>query len=996
MKMKGFKFRGLALLMSAIMLTTLIPMTAHAETISGDGYSFNTETGELHIANEAGSTAWRNDASIPKEAVKSVTLQRLDTPVINIGDNAFEGCVNLTGTIQINAYATSIGKDAFKGCDNIDLILIPKAAEASIAEAGISADTAYVVYEFDQSNVDGNGYNFVVCDVVYGSLNQIVYDGVTVAGTTLCHGNHLVCNEEYNVIPTDGYSAWYYTEGSEGITITKYVPNSYAGQIKLPTTLAGKTVVGYSDTAFSDEKLDASYIFIFSEGTNVSLPDNVSKCIIKEENGVQVAYLTQGTEGALDLWNVNLGRDVSTIYAKNVSVSDVGGMQMNTIIAYTENENGTITITDVSLSMDDMHTGAYTVPTSIDGKTVTSVVVNQMDKPYIDGLVIDSSANVVIYQCYTHSESTDTPVIVKVVQGSGQDSVEIPSEFYGRTVAEVTEDVFDESVDCVVVKEGTTVNTPDTVSKITYTIEDGNVVVTDVTAGTDSNGGQKTVTIPEIVGGSEPIMSEEAKEDMQDIPHEHSYENGVCSDCGDIQNITMQIFCKVEIDGEIKYIALVVEQADTIEEVKEIIYEKTGYPTSQQILTFNEVILEDSKTLLDYAVKKDGTLELEVNADIEIREVAVNVDAPCGGQPFDTTAECNTTGIESVSVKWTDTGHNDVTGNAQFGWSYIAHFTFTPMDGYVFGDSVEVSFGNSSITVENLEVNDDGTLYVKSYDVVVSDAKITGAEVPTAPAQFGNEYATKAEVLASTELPSSVTVNFEDGSTKTMSIEWSMDGEYDAIAGANNTFKWSIKQSELDGYTVADGVTLNGTVTIQNNPSQAVQPEPEPVDYEIIAGANGKWTVGSDSSLTITGDGDFDKFTGVKVDGEFIDSSNYTAVSGSTVITLSGAYLKTLTEGTHTFEIVWTDGSASTQFTIEKKADTGNTDQDDDDDDSDDPNTNNGDNTTNNNNNNNNANTDKKDDVLKTGDNTPIVWLFVLMIVSGMGVVLTARKKKVS
>ena len=36
----------------------------------------------------------------------------------------------------------------------------------------------------------------------------------------------------------------------------------------------------------------------------------------------------------------------------------------------------------------------------------------------------------------------------------------------------------------------------------------------------------------------------------------------------------------------------------------------------------------------------------------------------------------------------------------------------------------------------------------------------------------------------------------------------------------------------------------------------------------------------------------------------------------ATIITLKASYLNTLSAGTHTVEILWTDGSASTTFTI--------------------------------------------------------------------------------
>lgn len=95
-------------------------------------------------------------------------------------------------------------------------------------------------------------------------------------------------------------------------------------------------------------------------------------------------------------------------------------------------------------------------------------------------------------------------------------------------------------------------------------------------------------------------------------------------------------------------------------------------------------------------------------------------------------------------------------------------------------------------------------------------------------------------------------------------------------------------------------------------------------DYEITSGENSTWTENSDGSLTITGNGDFTKFQDVKVDGKIIDKANYDVKSGSTIITLKKDYLDTLSAGTHTFEIVWTDGSASTNFTVKAADNPGN------------------------------------------------------------------------
>ena len=87
-------------------------------------------------------------------------------------------------------------------------------------------------------------------------------------------------------------------------------------------------------------------------------------------------------------------------------------------------------------------------------------------------------------------------------------------------------------------------------------------------------------------------------------------------------------------------------------------------------------------------------------------------------------------------------------------------------------------------------------------------------------------------------------------------------------------------------------------------------------ELKIIAGDNQIYNKASGSDVTITCNGDFAKFTGIKADGSVVDSSNYTAVSGSTVLTLKASYLGTLTDGSHTITFVYTDGEANANLTV--------------------------------------------------------------------------------
>ena len=96
---------------------------------------------------------------------------------------------------------------------------------------------------------------------------------------------------------------------------------------------------------------------------------------------------------------------------------------------------------------------------------------------------------------------------------------------------------------------------------------------------------------------------------------------------------------------------------------------------------------------------------------------------------------------------------------------------------------------------------------------------------------------------------------------------------------------------------------------------------PVQVTYDILDGAGSSWTQNTDGSLAIRGSGEISKFREVKVDGVTVDPVNYTVTEGSTIITFKPEYLKSLSAGNHSFELVWTDGTAATNFTVAENAD---------------------------------------------------------------------------
>lgn len=249
-----------------------------------------------------------------------------------------------------------------------------------------------------------------------------------------------------------------------------------------------------------------------------------------------------------------------------------------------------------------------------------------------------------------------------------------------------------------------------------------------------------------------------------------------------------------------------------------------------------------------------------------------------------------------------------------------------------------------------------------------------------------------------------------------------------AANGTDLTYQWKIDRNDGNGWVNIDGATAasytTSTVDISCNGfkyqcvvsnsagtdtsntavltvTENTTPAPGSVDYEILDGANTSWEQNSDGSLSIRGSGAISKFVGVKVDGNLVDVKNYTVKEGSTIVTLKADYLNTLSVGNHTFEIIWTDGTASTRFTV-SKSDSGSAEPKDND-------GNNGknDNTNNtpatvpedkNNNGTSGSQTDDNQQITspKTGDNShTVLWISLLGVsLAGLLSMIYVRKKK--
>ena len=320
-------------------------------------------------------------------------------------------------------------------------------------------------------------------------------------------------------------------------------------------------------------------------------------------------------------------------------------------------------------------------------------------------------------------------------------------------------------------------------------------------------------------------------------------------------------------------------------------------------------------------------------------------------------------------------------------------------DGLITGDSIkEITLTpsttarteNGTISVSGVKIeNAAGADVTANYDITMvnGNLKITH-DAALAPERI-EASKTKTTYTAGDTLNMddlAVTAYYADGYSESVQDYTTNVSAIDMSANGDKILTVS--------YT-KNGVTKTKDITIKVNAALA--------SYKIISGADSEWKQNTDRTITIGGNGEFSKFESVKVDGSIIDAKNYIAKEGSTIIILKADYLKTLSVGTHSFEIVWADGSAVTSFKVSKntsdnegsKDNNGNKDNS-----NDNPNSNPAavpdDKKTNDSNSGNNTDDSQQITAPQTGDNSHLMLWVTLLAASlaGLLALLSVRMKK--
>lgn len=317
---------------------------------------------------------------------------------------------------------------------------------------------------------------------------------------------------------------------------------------------------------------------------------------------------------------------------------------------------------------------------------------------------------------------------------------------------------------------------------------------------------------------------------------------------------------------------------------------------------------------------------------IEITKIRITPTEPVIGQTLPSKWNINTTGVREEPLVWMSDSQN-VTGSvAKPNKTYFANITLSAAPQYKFSDNVAIdpnSVGKNKNSAGSITL----VYEFKTGDAQPSNPGNTNTEITWEKwndwtinrdklenGHIAKGYGLSGSAAESHDAHLFLYVEPKDGYyfTEEPKVSWNdtllvpLPKDSPTLYG----YKYQLDDNGSGTIVVEGKAVKKDTAEPQTNEPQANTSQSSNDTYKIINGAKSTWNGSTTEGLTIRGDGDFAKFAGVRVDGNWIPSAHYEAKSGSTIVTLKPSYLASLAEGEHTVDIMWIDDSASTTFTV--------------------------------------------------------------------------------